>query len=80
MNPYERWDGNDYPKGLRGENIPYLARVLAIAESYHAMISARSYRRMLTDAEAIEDLNRKAGSQFDPRLVKSFLEILERKT
>jgi diguanylate cyclase (GGDEF)-like protein len=77
---HERWDGNGYPKGLKGEDIPYLARVLAIAESYHAMISARPYRRKLTDAEAIEELNRNAGTQFDPRLVKLFLEILERKT
>ncbi|MBI3609299.1 MAG: diguanylate cyclase [Nitrospirae bacterium] len=71
---HERWDGNGYPRGLRGEEIPYLARVLAIAEAYHAMVSARSYRRKLTEEEAVEELRQNSGKQFDPQLVESFIE------
>jgi HD-GYP domain-containing protein (c-di-GMP phosphodiesterase class II) len=75
---HERWDGNGYPKGLRGEDIPFLARVLAIAEAYHAMISTRPYRRRLGDDEAIEELHQCAGKQFDPELVKSFVQVLNK--
>ena len=75
---HERWDGNGYPKGLQGEGIPFLARILAIAEAYHAMISTRPYRRRLTDEEAIEELHQCAGKQFDPQLVQSFVQVLSK--
>jgi diguanylate cyclase (GGDEF)-like protein len=75
---HERWDGNGYPKGLHGEDIPFLARILAIAEAYHAMISTRPYRRRLTDDEAIEELHQCAGKQFDPQLVRSFVQVLSK--
>jgi diguanylate cyclase (GGDEF)-like protein len=75
---HERWDGNGYPKGLHGEGIPFLARVLAIAEAYHAMISTRPYRRRLSNDEAIEELNQCAGKQFDPQLVSSFVQVLNK--
>jgi diguanylate cyclase (GGDEF)-like protein/putative nucleotidyltransferase with HDIG domain len=73
---HERYDGNGYPSGLRGEEIPKDARIMAIADSYDAMISERGYKkRKLTKKEAIEELEACSGTQFDPELVKIFIEI-----
>ena len=73
---HERWDGHGYPRGLKGEEIPRLARILGIVEAYQAMVSARPYRRRLTPDEAIEELRAGAGTQFDPFLVEPFIETL----
>lgn len=77
---HERWDGHGYPRGLVGEEIPRLARVLALVEAYQAMISARPYRRRLTRQEAIQELRACAGTQFDPHLVERFIESLPQET
>jgi HD-GYP domain-containing protein (c-di-GMP phosphodiesterase class II) len=74
---HERWDGHGYPKGLAGEEIPLLARILGIADSYDAMITERVYRPALTLEEAIQELKSQAGKQFDPHLVKVFIQILK---
>lgn len=74
---HERYDGGGYPKGLKGEEIPYLARVLSVVDAYNAMISPRPYRRRLTREQAIAELKRHAGSQFDPQVTAAFLELLE---
>ena len=74
---HEHWDGRGYPAGLRGEEIPLLARILSVADSYEAMISDRPYRRGRAEAEAIEELRRCSGTQFDPKVVEAFIEILE---
>lgn len=71
---HERWDGKGYPRALKGEDIPLEARIIAIADSYDAMTSDRPYRQAMTREAAAEELQRNAGSQFDPRLVKIFLE------
>lgn len=70
---HERWDGLGYPFGLRGDAIPRLARVVAIADAYDAMISDRPYRPALSIAAAREELRRGRGTHFDPELVDAFL-------
>lgn len=71
---HERWDGKGYPNGLKGEEIPLEARIVAIADAYDAMTSQRPYRESLSSEEAAEELKRNAGTQFDPSIVKVFLE------
>lgn len=71
---HERFDGNGYPKGLKGKEIPLQARIIAIADAYDAMTSKRSYRDTLTKEAAVEELKNNAGTQFDPELVKIFIE------
>lgn len=75
---HERYDGNGYPSGLKGEEIPFLARVLGVVEAYHAMISVRPYRPKMSHEEAVEELRKNAGTQFDPTVVKAFAETLEK--
>lgn len=67
---HERWDGGGYPDGLRGEEIPLLARIVAICDVYDALTSNRAYRRALTHQAAREYIVSQAGTQFDPRLVE----------
>ncbi|HEY9054570.1 MAG TPA: HD domain-containing phosphohydrolase [Rectinemataceae bacterium] len=69
---HERWDGSGYPKGLKGEEIPLAARILAIADAYDAMTSQRYYRDPLGRERALDEIVGNAGSQFDPDLVKLF--------
>ena len=71
---HERWDGKGYPKGLKGEEIPWLARLLAILDAYDAMGSERPYRSALSEHEIIEEIKSNAGTQFDPEIVRLFLE------
>ncbi|HLA18215.1 MAG TPA: diguanylate cyclase [Dehalococcoidia bacterium] len=69
---HERFDGSGYPDGLRGEEIPFLARILALADAFSAITLNRPYRRGLARDEAYAELQRVAGAQLDPELVKSF--------
>ena len=75
---HERWDGQGYPHGLRGEDIPLLGRILAIVDAYSAMTCDRPYRKALGRQHAMRELKSNAGTQFDPRLVKVFLEAIKR--
>ncbi|MBK5245011.1 MAG: PocR ligand-binding domain-containing protein, partial [Eubacteriaceae bacterium] len=70
---HERWDGKGYPKGLKGEEIPLPARICAIADAYDAMISVKSYKSSLTAEVALAELRNNAGTQFDPELVRVFI-------
>lgn len=74
---HERWDGKGYPQGLKGEDIPLLSRMTAIADAYDVMRSGRFYKRTLSKEEAIGELRKSSGSQFDPKLVEEFIKILE---
>ena len=69
---HERWDGAGYPDGLAGEEIPLGARIVAVCDAYSAMRQARPYGAVLSDAEARAELQRCAGTQFDPRVVAVF--------
>jgi two-component system cell cycle response regulator len=74
---HERWDGTGYPDGLENEEIPIGARIVAVCDAFRAMIEARPYRAALDPAEALEELRRNAGTQFDPTCVEALLAVLE---
>jgi diguanylate cyclase (GGDEF)-like protein/putative nucleotidyltransferase with HDIG domain len=74
---HERWDGTGYPEGLKGQEIPLEARILAMADAFEAMTSARPYRPALSLDEVIKELWQSAGIQFDPKLVEVFIDIIE---
>ena len=71
---HERWDGKGYPKGLRGEEIPFQARVVTLADSFEAMMSNRPYRKALSLDEAVIEIQNCSGSQFDPDIVRVFID------
>lgn len=77
MHHHERWDGTGYPAGLAGRAIPLLARVLAVADSFDAMTSVRTFRSAMPVAAARVELEAGAGTQFDPDVVKAFLAVLD---
>lgn len=72
---HERWDGTGYPKALKGENIPKLARIIAIAESFDAMINETVYKKAMSIEEAIIEIKKGAGSQFDPIIAEVFVKM-----
>jgi diguanylate cyclase (GGDEF)-like protein len=74
---HERWDGNGYPDGLKGAEIPLFSRIIFIADAYDAMINDRPYKRAMWKNDAIEELKKGAGSQFDPELVVLYLNELQ---
>ncbi len=74
---HERFDGRGYPLGLEGSHIPLIARIISVADTYDAMTSNRSYRRALPHEVAVAEIDRCAGSQFDPDIAQPFLEGLD---
>ncbi len=77
LSHHERWDGLGYPHGLKGENIPLACRILAVADAFDAMTNNRVYRRAMTAREAMDELLKFAGTQFDTEIVKLFIRILK---
>ena len=74
---HERWDGKGYPRGLVGEQNPIAARCLVIADSFDAMTSRRSYREAMSVEQALAEIRRNLGTQFDPKLGALFIELVE---
>ena len=77
---HERWDGRGYPDGLRGEEVPYLSRIIAVADVYDALTSDRSYRSKMSTEKAAAILQENSGSQFDPEILALFLDLLRQGT
>jgi len=73
---HERYDGNGYPDGLKGDSIPLLARILSVADSFDAMTSDRAYRPRMSVEDSVDELKRCSGDQFDPMIINAFLGVL----
>jgi HD-GYP domain-containing protein (c-di-GMP phosphodiesterase class II) len=76
LHHHERWDGSGYPDGLPGDQIPLGARIIFVADAYDAMTSERVYRRRVLPEQAIAELQRCAGTQFDPEIVDAMADEL----
>ncbi|MFW6134059.1 MAG: GAF and HD-GYP domain-containing protein [Elusimicrobiota bacterium] len=76
---HERWDGMGYPDGLKGEEIPLIARIISVADAFDAMTSKRSYRNALSEKEALEELERCKGTQFDNDIAEIFIKLYREK-
>jgi HD-GYP domain-containing protein (c-di-GMP phosphodiesterase class II) len=74
LSHHERWDGKGYPRGLKGQAIPLTARIIALVDSYDAMISERPYRKALSKQEALAEIKKNMGPQFDPQIARIFIE------
>ncbi len=76
MSHHERWDGNGYPAGLKGEEIPIAARICAVVDVYDALLAKRSYKEAWTAEQALAEIQQGSGSQFDPQLVSAFTALV----
>lgn len=75
---HEKWDGNGYPDGLKGEEIPLAGRIIALADTYDAMTSTRPYRTALSHETAVSEIRRCSGTQFDPNLAAIFVKVADK--
>ncbi len=76
LHHHEAWDGSGYPDGLKGEAIPLLSRIICVVDAYEAMVHDRPYRKTKTHKEAVEELLKFAGIQFDPKIVESLIKVI----
>ena len=77
LSHHEKWDGTGYPNRLKGEEIPLLARIISAVDSHDVMVNNRPYHQAMPEENAIKELRRCAGTQFDPNIIKVFTEMLE---
>lgn len=77
LSHHERWDGKGYPNGLKKEEIPLISRIITVADSYDAMTGPRTYRKVFTSDEAIDELLTHSGTQFDPIIVEAFIKTIK---
>ena len=75
---HEQYDGNGYPFGLKGEEIPIASRIIAVADAYDGLISNRSYRKGFSHEDAIKKLKERAGTGLDPKLVDAFVKVMDK--
>lgn len=75
LNHHERWDGRGYPRGIRGDDIPVISQIISVADSWHAMISERSYKKILSEDSALNELLKNSGTQFPPEIVEAFYKL-----
>jgi len=74
---HEHYDGSGYPEGLQGEEIPLIARIIAVADTYDAIIHERSYQKGMSKSEAVAEITENAGTQFDPQVIEAFAQALD---
>lgn len=77
LHHHEKWDGTGYPRGLKGDNIPEVARIAALADVYDALTHARAYKHAWTHAEAVLEIERTSGTHFEPRMAKTFVSLVD---
>lgn len=77
LSHHERWDGNGYPRGLTGEEIPYLARIISIVDAYDVMVTGRPYQEGMSEKETLQEIKDCAGGQFDPELAMAFYDLMK---
>ncbi|MPM35364.1 Cyclic di-GMP phosphodiesterase [bioreactor metagenome] len=78
LSHHERWDGMGYPEGLKGEEIPYISRLISVVDAFDAMTEKRPYRTTISETEAAREIFRNAGTQFDPVIAEVFIaKVLE---
>jgi HD-GYP domain-containing protein (c-di-GMP phosphodiesterase class II) len=74
---HERWDGKGYPQGISGDTIPLISRILSVVDAYDAMTQDRAYRKAMPKKAAIKEITTNAGTQFDPKVVDIFLQVID---
>jgi HD-GYP domain-containing protein (c-di-GMP phosphodiesterase class II) len=74
---HEKWDGTGYPRGLKGEEIPLVARIFSIVDVWDALTSDRSYRKAWSREKTLDYLREQSGEHFDPQVVEAFLQVLD---
>ncbi len=77
LHHHERFDGNGYPHKISGNNIPLGSRIIAIADSFDAMVTKRTYKDTMTFDHAVDELKKQSGKQFDPIIIEKFIDIIE---
>ncbi len=80
LSHHERWDGKGYPRGLSGDAIPLLSRIISVADAFDAMTEDRVYRKAMSEEDAVEEIKKNSGTQFDPVVVALFLETIQERS